>query len=45
VSLNDRFNFLYSGDKAIPEEATFPSGKAKDVIFSGVSLEKKCVNN
>ena len=34
VSLNDWFDLLYSGDKAIPEEALFLSGRLKEAIFS-----------
>jgi len=34
ASLNDWSDFLYSGNKAIPEETLFLSGRLKDGIFS-----------
>ena len=34
VSLNDRSDFFYLGDKASLKEALFLSGRAKEAIFS-----------
>jgi len=36
VSLNDWSDFLYSGDRTIPEESLFLSGKEKETTFSEI---------